>query len=106
MIDACKVLPDFDTLQIVHLGITEPFLSIWCGETRCSVLVPYQEERKRALREQMKGAKDWAVECLEKTRTGCQEGEARKTITLRIIELSQDHLWPHLGPVKVDEYGV
>ena len=106
LVDACKALPDFDTLQIVHLAVTKPSLNRWCGLTRCSKLRPYPEERKRELKGLMKDVKGWATDCLKKPRTGFQEGEARKTTTLRVIELSQDHPWPHLGPVKVEEYEV
>ena len=54
----------------------------------------------------MKDAKGWTTNCLKIPRTGFQEGEARKTTTFRVLELNQDHPWPHLGLVKVEEHEV
>jgi len=126
LIDACKALPDFGTLQIVHLALDKPPPRCWCGRTGCGRLGPYTEERKWELREEMEGMKDWAIECLKRPKTGegrkemtlmeqikgvrdwaadylkkqrterCKE-EERKGITLRVIELSSVFTLPKFG---------
>ena len=63
----------------------------------------------------MKGAKDWAIDSL-KVERGCQEGDGRKRLILRLIELSPGPILPspgdhtllksHLGSVKVEEYEI
>lgn len=64
----------------------------------------------------MKGVRDWAIECLKKPETECQEGEGRKTTTLRVIKLDPlltelSYGYPELprfvlGSVNVGEYEV
>ena len=61
---------------------------------------------KAVWREQMRSVKDWAIDYLMKPRAGCQEGEGRKTATVRVVELSRERLSPHMGLVKVEEYEV
>lgn len=53
------------------------------------------------------GVRDLAIDCLKKRKTGCKEGEGRKT-TLRIIELSPCISIPasHLDSVVVEEHEV
>ena len=107
LVNACKALPDFDTLQIVHLPLVTPFLICACGGLRygrpsIGAREPWAEQRK-----QMSGkraAKDPVVDCLN-SKTRCQEGEGRKKITLRTIELCWDYLRPfYLDSMKVEEY--
>ena len=89
LVNECEALPDFTTLQIVHLTLTTLPPICWCGVTECGVLGPYTEERKRALREQMKGVEDWTVDCLKRAKTGCQEGEGEGKV-----------LWEQMNDVK------
>jgi len=91
VLGACKTLPDFDTLQIVHFLPDTPspgYVDWWL---RNNGLLPTQQ-RKQALREQLqgvKGVKDLAVDCLKQPKTRCQMRGGRKNTTLRVIELSQ-----------------
>jgi hypothetical protein len=89
LVHACKALPDFDTLQIVH----------FLGNPLSPSLT---DQWDQALRDQ---AKDW-IDCLKKTKMGCQEEVGRKKSTLRVIQLSPDLPMPHLGSVKVEVYEV
>jgi len=77
------------------------------GETGGGV-PPSKEQRRELLRDRVKGVKDAAKDCLKKPEIGCQEGEGRKKITLRVIELGayRPHGEPYLdciGVEKVDE---
>ena len=106
--DACKALPDFATLQIVHFPVVTPLPMCGCGWMRYGSLGPSMERRRQVLREEVKGLKDCAIECFKKPNAGSQDGVRRKKTTLRVIELSSDR--PHsrfqLGPVTVEEYEV
>jgi len=104
LINACKALPYFDTLQIVHFPFGTPSLrrvDKWEEADNSSV-----ERRKQALREQVNGVKDWAIVCL-KAKTGRQpeEGGGRKKTTLRVIELNLcgSNQKFCLGSAKVEE---
>ena len=103
LVNACITLPDFDTLQIVHFLLGEPLLI--CGYARAGQAQTGLQEQ--ALREQVKGVKDLAIESL-KAGAGCREGEGRRKTMVRVIELSP-HLPPaeyHLRSVKADEFEV
>jgi len=105
LVNACKVLPDFDTLQIVHflLGTPSPrCVDAW------AMNLSSMEQREQALRERVKGVRDLAVDCLSKPKVGCQEGEGRERTTLRVIELSPclPVLAFCLESVNVEEYEV
>ena len=99
LVGACKALPDFDTLQIVRFPITPPPLACWCGRN-CSSHVPSREQWDRALAEQTKDLEGWSIDCLKQPRTGCLEGEGRKT-TFRVIQFSS--CYPTQSSVKVEE---
>ena len=99
LVNVCKALPDFETIQIVYFLPGGVFF-----QKRQAVLLS-SEQVSRALREQVKGVTDLAIDCLKEPRTGCREGGGRKT-TVRVIELSPDHPKSHLGPVKVEEHEV
>ena len=106
LVDVCKALPNFETLQIVHFSLN----------TSGPVRGPEGERAKRlplmnqASREQVEGMKGWALAGLKKPQTG-HERVGRRKKTLRIIELSSSltHLgyFSHPrylpGPVKVEE---
>ena len=96
LVNACKGLPDFDTLQIVH----------GCG-------LDYGGEElhvKRLQREYMEhvdGARDVAISCLKLPETRYhREGEGRRT-TVRVVELvagpAQNF---YMESVNVEEYEV
>jgi len=95
LVNACKALPDFDTIQIVH------FLP-GTGDRLEAIGILSTEPLNRTLREEVKGVRDSVVDCLNKLEMGRQKGGRRK-ITLRVIELSPDHPRPHLGSVEVEE---
>ena len=95
LVNACKELPDFDTIQIVY------FLP---PDQGCIVL-PLSEQQSQELKKQVKGVTALAVDCLKKPGMRCREGGRRK-VTVRVIELSPDYPMPHLGPVKVKEHEV
>jgi len=117
LINGCRTLKDFSTLQIVHHSLTTLPTTCWCGFEGCGKLGPYSEERKQALREQMKDIEGWTIDCLKRPRTGRYEGGERKETMLRVIELSSVFdQFPrygggavprsYLGSVKVKEYEV
>lgn len=94
LVIACKVLPDFDTLQIVHFPHR--------GRHEARDRNGNSREPKRS-RDEVKGLKDWMINCL-KSETGRQEEEGRKKTTLRVIKLSPDR--PLLSSVEVEVYTV
>jgi len=100
LVNACKALPDFDTLQITHFPFIAPLPECLCG---CRD-VSYTEIQESLVG--VKAVKDSVIDCL-RLKAGCQEGEGRKKITLRIIELGSERGSPFcLSSVKVEEYGV
>lgn len=90
LVNACRALPDFDTLQIVH-SLVDGYGVAGYHSVLCS------DQRKQELRERVKVVKDLAVDSLEKAKTGYREGERRKKVTLRVIELSP-------GPSPMGDY--
>lgn len=76
LVNACKALPSFDTLQIVHFSLTTPPPISRCG--RCDGPGPYTEQQKQVLRKQVQSVKDLAVDCLRKPEPSDQEEEGRK----------------------------
>jgi len=109
LVNVCRGLPNFDTLQIIHFSLNESGLGriLEGGRANRSPLM------NQASREQAEGAKDSALDCLKKPRTGCG-GEGRKKKTLRVVELSsyftnlgfypRESFVP--GPVRVEEHEV
>jgi hypothetical protein len=96
LVNACKALPDFDTLQIAHV----------CGLTFCAT-GPSVRQGRRELKEHVGCAKDSAISCLRELETGCQEREGRRKITVRAIELVAGSTYPaFLDSVRVGEYEV
>ena len=88
LVAACKMLPDFHTFQIVCLLIIQSHMACWCGG-KCDKTIPWRMSQwDRSLREQAKGMKDFAIDCLKKAGIGYLEGERRKRTTLRIIQFS------------------
>ena len=111
LVSACKALPDFDTLQIVHFPLVTPLPLCGCGRMRLTNQGPSLKQRTKALRDEVKGVKDWAIDCLREPGVGCQEKVkevGRKKTVVRIIELRSDRPRPkyHLASVKVGEYEV
>ena len=98
LVDTCKALPDFDTLQIVHL----PRPVEWWSRDISA------EQRDKAWTEQLKGLKDLVMDRLGEPRTRYQERGVRKRSMLKIIELSADRsrAGSHLDSLTVEEYEV
>ena len=100
LITACNALPDFDTLQIVHLPSPTPSLmGCGCNEGVRGRCKPSREQLNQT-REEVKGLRDWAIDCLKKS----EMGEGGKRTTLRAIRLDRDH--PFSGFVEVEVYEV
>lgn len=88
LIVACKALLEFDTLQIVHCPLVPSSLVCQCRWGGCGSRMHFSEQRQQTLGEKMKDLEDWAIECLKKSETRCQEGGERKKITLRAFRFS------------------
>jgi len=109
VVNVCKELTDFNTLQIVHFSLSASGPGGGLEGERANRL----RITNQASREQAESMKDWALDCLKKSRTGC-ELEGKKKRMLRVIELSSSiadlgtpyRARSHLGPVKVEEYEV
>ena len=105
LIVACNTLQDLNTLQIVRLIVEHPSPPCDCDVfgrlcERLNGSLPVGEEWEELLEKRVKDLREWAIECLEKAKMGCSEGEERKRITVRTIEFGYIH------PVKVEEYEV
>jgi hypothetical protein len=92
LVNACKALPDFDTLQIVY-GCQPMYWELYHSE------IP----RRQTLREHAGYAKDSAINCLREPETGCRERGGRKKITVRVIELVMGNHDPTSVRVEVCE---
>jgi len=112
LVNACKLLPSFNTFEIMYY----PPATIH-AKTKCDGLEPsmvQREQQKRAMAEEVECMKDWALDCLKKPETGCREGdgEERKNITMRVVELNSEifHLdsgtYLQVRPMTVGEYKV
>ena len=104
LVDACKALPDFDTLQVVHSVTGTPpssILDLWSVGRE----LPSAERQNEVSKEQANGVKDWAMGRLRKLNAGCREGERRRRTTLRVIELSTygPLAGSHLDSLTVEE---
>ena len=107
LVVACKALPDFDTLQILHFSVPPHHPICWCEWERCRNHILHMKQREQSLREQARDMKDFAINCL-KSKTGCREGEGRERITVRVVRLNSTLPRPdyYLGSVEVEEYEV
>ena len=122
IINACKILPDFDTLQIVHLFDTSSLpLRVPLSHTEGSRELDDWSERRRVFLEEVGVVKDTAVDALKQTMCEKREygGEARK-VTIRVIELKWGLEWDiascmigthwpgrkYLRSIKAEEYEV
>jgi hypothetical protein len=94
LMNVCKALPDFDTLQIVH-GFGRLH-----NDTDLSI-----RQRQQALREHAGCVKELAINCLEERETGWREREGRRKTTVRVVELTTSGPHPkfHLDCVRVEE---
>jgi hypothetical protein len=96
LVNACKTLPDFDTLWIVHGCRTDRD-----GEDF------HVKDLRREYMEHVDGAKDVAISLLKEPETGYREGEGRRKVTLRVIQLVAGHSQRFYAEfVKVEEYEV
>ena len=108
LVNACKALPDFDTFQIAHFPFVTLFPKCPCGWFLCggSSIGTREPRAEQNQISGIKAVKDSVIDCL-KPKAECQEGEGRKKIMLRIIELDSERRSPYyLGSVKVEEYEV
>lgn len=104
IVDACNALPNFDTLQIVHLFRDNSSLpSVLTGNWR-EVYSSY--ELKRYFKEEVEAVKDMAVGALGK-------GGERGKVIVRVIELGWDHRFKlawlfrrTIRSVNIEEYKV
>ena len=102
LVDACKMLPDFDTLQtVLYAPSLRSVEALGGGNGLISV----------GRKEQVGIVKDWAMECLKRAKPGCQGGDGRKKATLRVIVLSPYRPAARFyvnfaGVEKVEEYEV
>jgi len=112
LVNACKLLPDFDTFQIVYYPPAMIHARTKHGGLEPAVV--QLEQEKRTLVEEVEGMKDWALDCLRKPDTGCRGGggKKRKNITLRVVELNSEVFYLDPGtylqvrPITVGEYKV
>lgn len=122
IVNACRILPDFDTLQIVHLfDISSLPLHALQSHTGGGRELDGWSERRRVFLEEVGVVKDTAVGVLEQTMREEREygGKTRK-ITIRVIELKWGLEWniesgmigthwpgrKYLRSVKAEEYEV
>jgi hypothetical protein len=94
LMNVCKALPDFDTLQIVH-GFGRLH-----NDTDLSI-----RQRQQALREHVGCVKELAINCLEEREIGFREREGRRKTAVRVVELTTSGPYPkfHLNCVRVEE---
>jgi len=103
LVNTCRALRDFDTLQIVHYLLDEPILT--CGYARMNF--GSTDKWAQASREQAKGVKYLAIDSLKKAKVEFREGEGRK-VMVRVVELRPCHPLAgyHLSSVKAKEFEV
>ena len=104
LVNACRTLQDFDTLQIIHLLLGEAFLMGGYGLANLGSADKWDQ----GLRDQVKGAKDLAIDSLKKAEVEFREGGGRKKAVVRVIELYPHHHPPghRLSSVKAKEFEV
>jgi len=83
LVNVCKGLPDFITIQT----------GAALNREGCVVL-RLSEQHRQALRVQARGMTDLVVNRLKEPGTRCQEGGGRKKAMVRVIELRPDHPRP------------
>ena len=102
---ACEALPDFDTLQILHIP-SPPYRVCWCGLRGCDNLILHTKQWEQSRREQARRMKYFAIDCLRQSKIGRQEGKGRKRIMVRMVRLGVTLPHPYYcpGSVEVEEY--
>ena len=86
LVVACKALPDFDTLQVVHVTAVPMYMMCWRGWVGCGSRMPGSSERQEeVLRRQTEGMKYWVMDCLKKPETEYQGEKERKRTALRVF---------------------
>lgn len=98
LVVACRALPDFDTLQILHFP-AQPPPTYWSGN-----YVTLNGRWEQSLRHQANCVRDLVIDCLRSPKLGCEEGEGRKRTMVKIVRLSSVRSRPHPDPgfVKVE----
>ena len=110
LVFACETLPHFDTIQILCFPALEPNLFDplpACRREKCSCSMLCVRQWELSLKEQAKGMKDFVIDCLKRSKAGCQEGERREGTTVRVVNLAFSSAYSPLnyppGSVKVEE---
>lgn len=87
LVETCKALPDFNTLQIAHFLLFTPSMN--CIERMLSGHgLPSVQQREEEVMEQVNGVKDLAINSLRKAKPRYRQGGTRKKTTFRILELT------------------
>ena len=99
LVVACKMLPDFDTLQILYFPAEMPS-SYWHRN------YDFSGVWDQVVTDQANEMRNLAIDCLKSPKSGSEGEEGRKRTTVRVIRLSSDHPHLDLGSVEVEEYEV
>ena len=104
LVNACKALPGFNTLQIVQFLGKNSYPTHGYDQMEDGSPPPV-EPRRQALMDLVEGVKGLAIKCLRAPKLGYQEGAGKKKITLRLIWLGAYGLPGEFtpGPVRVEE---
>ena len=95
LIAECKVLSNFNTLQIVRFPLVPSSLVCQCGWGGCGGRTHSSEQQEQESRKQTKDLEDWTIDCLKKP-----ERKERKRVALRVLSFSSGR--PCNSPTKVD----
>ena len=106
LVIACEALPDFDTLQILHVPAPRDDGVRGCGELWCNNRTLHANQWGRLRREQVGGLKDFTIDCLETLKSRRHKGEGRKRTIVRIVRMRYVIGRPDYLPrsVEVEEY--
>ena len=99
LVVACEALPDFNTLQILHVPALAPS-PYWYGLRISDNNKLHEELWEQSRMEQARGMKDFAIDCLKTLKSRRHEGEGRKRTVVRMVRVGP------ILPVKVEEYEV
>ena len=108
LVFACEALPDFDTIQILCFPTTMISSKIPpCEQEKCSCSMLCRGKLELSLKEEAKGMKDFVIDCLKRSKAGCQEGERREGTTVWVVNLAFSSAYSPLNypssSVKVEE---
>ena len=93
LVNACKALPDFNTIQLVHFLGRDHTLPAMCEYERMrDGNLSSAEQPRQVLRDRVEVVRDLVIDCLRNPEMGSQEGEETRKTTLRVIELGKYRL--------------